>query len=193
MKLIVKDNIGELINIDEELSDNNINCIQHQPSEGSYNFYIFTCDFNSEVELVNKYKIINEVIAFDFQRTLIRDIEKWNLYVFYFVNEKLSEDAKFLVEQNKYATRKLVFDDLGSFLDLEEKKAIIQNKLFNLELVDKRKEKDKDMERVSTLIKKTDPKLFNLIETTKEIKGKTLKQREKKTMLIKSYLEGEVE
>lgn len=189
MKLIIKNNINELINIDDDFLKNNVQCFQYIPVKGLYNFYVFTCDFESENELIKVYSIINDIIAYDFQRKLLKDIEKWNLYLFLFVKDKISEEGKALVEQNKYATRKLVFDNTMTGLSFEKKEELIINKLFDLNVTDKRSKRNEEHKGVQHIIEQEDPILLKTIEDFKRIKGKRINEKEKKTKIVKSYLE----
>ena len=190
MKLTINEKIEEIFLSDKEVASYNIKCFQFKPSNGLYNFYIFTCEFDSEEDLIKKYSSINDIIAFDFQRTLINDVEKWNLYLFCFLNKKISSEVKSIVEQNKYATRKIVFDNLKSQLTLDQKKKLILNKLFILDLNIRNGISIKETNGISEIIEHSDPLLFRTILDSKKIKGRNAKDlKEKKSKLIKKYLE----
>lgn len=191
MKLIIHDNIDDLIDIKNDFKKNNIKLFRYVPntfSKNSYNFYIFTCDFNSENDLIEEYSTFNDIIAYDFQRKLLKNIEKWNVYLFLFVNNKISEEVKSLVEQNKYATRKLVFDNNEDDLSNEKKEKIIINKLFSLNITSKKSVID-DNEDLRNIIEKKDSILLETLESLKKIKTKKRNEKDKKSEIVKTYLE----
>lgn len=96
-----------------------------------YRLHLFCCDFENEEDLINKYSDVNELIALEFQTRLELPIEKWNIYIFYFVKDEVSSKNRRIVEQDKYSTRKFVVDNLGVNLkSIELKKEGIEEKLF---------------------------------------------------------------
>ncbi|WP_214704129.1 MULTISPECIES: ABC-three component system middle component 1 [unclassified Exiguobacterium] len=189
MELKIEKNINKLINFDEEIVKQNIHCFQYIPNKKNYTLYIFTCDFNSESEMIEMYSVINDVIAYDFQRTLMKDMEKWNLYLFCFVNEKVSEDAKAVVEQNKYATRKMVFDNNKNYISIEAKEKIIVNKLFNLNTKEMLPKNNDEYESIYQFIEQNDSSLLKVIEDLRKVKGTDSSAKKKKSKIVKSYLE----
>ncbi|MFS0925130.1 ABC-three component system middle component 1 [Enterococcus durans] len=106
----------------------NLKCFTCEQGIEKYNIYLFSYQFNDEKELLENYEKINDVIAFGFQSELKKNIEKWNVYFFLFVSNNTSNTSKVLVEQNKYATRKIVIEKSPS--SLSEQKKIIKEKLF---------------------------------------------------------------
>ena len=96
-----------------------------------HKIYIFGIKYVTENELLDNWKQFNNDIAYEYQRLLKSSIEKYNIYCFYFVKEKISKRKKLEIEQNRYATRKFVVDNINIDneigIDL-----IIKNKLFCL-------------------------------------------------------------
>ncbi|MDA2036725.1 hypothetical protein PDN58_04695 [Bacillus cereus] len=187
--MTIKTNIKEILNIQEEIEYENVRCFEYSEDNNKCKFYIFTCFYNNEKELKDYYQTINDIIAFDFQRKLLLDVEKWNLYVFYFVKGKISEDLKTLIEENKYATRKIVYDNIGETLCDNKIKEIILNKLFRLDLAadfPKRNEMEKSLEEI---IQETDESLLKSAKELLHIKGNKKEINQKKTDIILRFLE----
>ncbi|MEH7159340.1 ABC-three component system middle component 1 [Neobacillus drentensis] len=189
MKLIKIENIHEILeSYDEETFK--INCFQYPSDQGSYNFYLFTSYCNTESELERNYQSLNDIIAFEFQRKLLLDIEKWNLYIFFFVKEDISEELKVQIEQDKYATRKIVYKHLGKEPSEEEQKDIIFDKLFRLNIRTSPSSKTEVKSKLSELIKEEDPYLLKLIMEVKGISDDNQRKlRTKGLPYIQSYLE----
>ncbi|MEK4602425.1 ABC-three component system middle component 1 [Bacillus sp. FSL L8-0099] len=190
MKLIIKEDIKEILSLDGESQYDKVKCFQYIDDQGKYKFYIFTCYYDLEEELKNDFRILNDIIAYDFQRKLMLDIEKWNIYIFFFAKEIISEELKNLIEQNKYATRKIVFDNISKELSNSEIEKIIFNKLFFLDLSPEEKVQDQGTNAVQDIISRKDLLLMDLITEIKEIEGTNKKEfNQKKVKAIKKYLE----
>ncbi|QWG36728.1 ABC-three component system middle component 1 [Bacillus mycoides] len=190
MELIIKENIKEILNLDEEREYDNIKCFQYINDYGKYNFYVFSCHYDLEEELKIHYKSVNDIIAFEFQRKLMLDVEKWNLYIFFFINEKISEELKTLIEQNKYATRKIVYDNISKELSNDEIKEVILNKLFLLDLSPEDLSNTENDSTLQEIISNKDLLLINLIKEVKEVKGTSNKEINiKKKEFVQKYLE----
>ena len=114
-KILISDN-GNLFNTTE--------CWVRK--ENNYNLYIFTILVKNEFELESLWLNLTNAIAMYFQSELEKDIEKWNIYVIFFVREKVSMDCKYKIEQDKYSSRKIVMDNIID-INLEE---IIESRLF---------------------------------------------------------------
>lgn len=114
----------------EDNSDwiNKIKCwIEKEPG---YNIYVFQVIVEDENELEKYYETITAAIATEFQINLEKTIEKWNIYLIFESKMKISEDLKGKIEQDKYSTRKMVWDSLGE--DKLGDKDYIKDRLLNL-------------------------------------------------------------
>lgn len=100
--------------------------------EPNYNVYIFSMVLKDQNELMDNWKEISGDIAIHFQGELDRDIEIWNIYILFLVQGNVENDKRYLVEQNKYSSRKLVIDKVETPLDEEKIDNIINDKLFNV-------------------------------------------------------------
>ena len=183
MQLRVNEILVESLILDNELKSN-INCFSYDIHDRNFSIYIFSCEFKDENDLLENFKIINNSIAFDFQRTLEKEIERWNLYFVAFVNSKVSEGVKDKFEQDRYATRKIVYDDVNN-MSVDHKKNIINKKLFSLELDSKKhikeKESNENMQTLRAL-------LTDVEQRTLEIMNKTFTHVNKKKSLAEYYL-----
>lgn len=99
-----------LKNEDNELWIDKVKCWKQ--NEDEYNIYCFTVMVEDENELRKIYKSITAAIATEFQTTLEKLIEKWNIYLIFESSEMIPIELKDEIEQNKYSTRKMVWDNL---------------------------------------------------------------------------------
>lgn len=101
----------------------------------NYNLHFFCCFFDSQEELNKRYSDVNESIAFEFQSNLKKNIEKWNIYIFYFVKNEVFVKYKLNVEQDKYSTRKYVIDNVGEQgRSIDFQKSVIEDKLMKVNI-----------------------------------------------------------
>ena len=103
-------------------------------TEDKYNLYIFTIILDDQKKLVDIWKEICGDIAIYFQTELEKSIEIWNIYVLFLVEGNVDSQTRYLVEQNKYSSRKLVIENVTRPLDTERIHSIINDKLFNLNI-----------------------------------------------------------
>lgn len=190
MKLINKENIKEILNIEREKEYETIKCFQYIDDSNKYKFYVFSCYYNDEKELKAHFKAINDIIAFDFQSNLLLDVEKWNLYIFFFVGDVISHELKTSIEQNKYATRKILYDNMGKEPLIEQIEGIILDKLFRLELSPEELKHEEYNISLHDIIKQKDSFLINSIEEVASIQDSRKKEiNKKKTNIVQRYLE----
>ncbi|ACL77021.1 ABC-three component system middle component 1 [Ruminiclostridium cellulolyticum] len=81
--------------------------------EPGYNIYIFQVIVEGENDLEKYYETITAAIATEFQINLKKTIEKWNIYLVFECKKRISEELKQKIEQDKYSTRKMVWDSLN--------------------------------------------------------------------------------
>lgn len=123
--------------------------------EQGYNIYIFQVIVNNQNEIENYYATITASIAVEFQTKLKKAIEKWNIYLIFECEETVDWKIKAKVEQDKYAVRKMIWDDLsGKELENKDylKKRLLSLSINNVEepkekisLFDKIAEKDLEL------------------------------------------------
>lgn len=102
-------------------------------SSHGFDLYIFSI-YLTTGELNQKWKQIRDDIALHFQATLQKEIERWNIYIFYFTDKPISDELKYAIENDHYCARKLVFDYLKFSKDItsEDMQKVICDRLFEL-------------------------------------------------------------
>lgn len=139
---------------------NKITCwIEKEPG---YNIYIFQVIVENENDLEKYYETIAAAIATEFQINLEKIIEKWNIYLIFESKMKISKELKSKIEQDKYSTRKMVWDSLSEE-ELDDKD-YIKNRLLNL-YIDIERDIDQD-DKIPLLekIKSIDFDLYRVIK-----------------------------
>lgn len=190
MRLEINEEIKNKIIEENELSlhENDFYCFKFIPDNNKYNFYIFSYYCKGELELLANYEELNDILGYSFQSNLEIDIERWNMYLFCFIEDKISDDIKQLVEQNKYATRKIVFDNQIKKLDSSEIQRIIKKKLFELDIEFETQSSEKNS--LMKKIEKKDKSLSNLLANLTEIQKLNKKeQKEQREYLIQNFME----
>ena len=121
--------IGALSAKNEFFADSTISCWIRK--EAMMDIYIFTKTVTSSDELVSDYSKMRDNIAISFQSQMLdKDVERWNIYIFFFVEGKVEDDHKLIIEQDKFSSRKIVVDDTANPSDDEVMK-IIDLELFD--------------------------------------------------------------
>jgi hypothetical protein len=134
--------------------------------EPGYNIYIFQVIIESESELEKYYDTIAAAIATEFQINLEKTIEKWNIYLVFECKKKISEELKGKIEQDKYSTRKMVWDSLNE-KELGDKDYIKDRLLYlYIDIVSKR---PVDEIPLIEKIKSIDFDLYRSIKNNKDI------------------------
>ena len=116
--------------------------------EKDFEIFIFSIKYDSENEVMNDWEDLISKIAFHYQADLedpMLDIEKYNMYVFFFIQDLMHSNLKFTIEHDKYSTRKIVVDNIGENLDDTQIKQKIYEKLFSLKLPLKQEKKIKNL------------------------------------------------
>ena len=116
-----------------EFKDFNLQLWENNIEEFSTN--IFTI-FLSNDNLNEIWESLTAKIAFHFQSNIELEIELWNIYIIFFLENKIiQKDIKYKIENDQYCARKIILDDIGDIKDNEDKiKHEISKKLFNLEI-----------------------------------------------------------
>jgi len=132
-------------------------------NELGYNIYIFQVVVNDEIELEQCYETIAASIATEFQINLEKTIEKWNIYLVFECLNQISEELKGKIEQDKYSSRKMVWDSLKEYeIGVKE---YIEERLLYLR-IDSREMKSSDESSLLDKIKNVDLDLYEAITST---------------------------
>ena len=126
--------------------------------ENGYKIYIFQVIVEDEVDLESNYERITAAIATEFQALLEKTIERWNIYLVFESKEKISDSLRRRVEQDKYSSRKMVWDSLSD-LQLEDSNYLL-NRLLLLEIT---RPEATDAITLTEKIKSIDNDLYNTI------------------------------
>ena len=138
--------------------------------ENDYSIFIFQVTVQDEKELKKVYNSISAAIALEFQSTLEKNIERWNIYLIYVVREEVSIKVKELIEQDKYSSRKLVWDKLID-CDIEN---IIEERLFTVNVKKRRLANLSEEEPMQKLIERKYRLIYNvLVDNQSSIEEKT--------------------
>ena len=132
--------------------------------ELGYNIYIFQVIVENQIEIKKYYETITASIATEFQSNLEKAIERWNIYLVFECKEFVDWSIKLKVEQDKFATRKVVWDNLKT----EEMgdKEYIRKRLFCLEINEKLK-KHENKDDLIKKIEENDFELYKILNKTK--------------------------
>lgn len=74
---------------------------------------------------------ISNAIALYYQTKVNTDFERWNLYLFYLVEQKLEKGLKYQIENDPISSRKIVVDGFNVNLDLNRMENIISSHITN--------------------------------------------------------------
>ena len=102
----------------------------YKKRENEFNIYVFVVTVKNELEIIQCYESITASIAVEFQSKLDKDIERWNIYLIFECTEKVSWKIKAKVEQDKYSTRKMIWDDLNK--EQIRNKEYVYSRLFSI-------------------------------------------------------------
>ncbi|WP_339178554.1 ABC-three component system middle component 1 [Paenibacillus sp. FSL H8-0317] len=153
-----------------------------EKKDPNFSFYIFSIQFHSNVQLEEMWKKINNIIATYFQSNLNKNVEKWNIYLFFFVVDKVSRDVKYKIEQDKYCSRKIIIDSNEEWLDENKIMNYIQMQLFTLK-IEKKIDGLNDIALASKLFNSDNAELANLFLEFTQLNNKKLKKEK-----IQNYL-----
>ena len=93
-----------------------------------------------------------------------KEIEKWNIYVVFESKEEVDWKIRLKIEQDKYAVRKIVWDNLGD-KEIQNDDFLI-NRLFNLNLENKQVTEKSNDDDLLEVIKENDKILYNILRNT---------------------------
>lgn len=129
--------------------------------EDNYNIYVFTIQLKDETELMKITEDFRDCLAIYFQsQTLEKDVERWNIYQVFLIEESVGKEIKLQIEQDKFATRKLIFDNVENDLADEEIERKLNSTIFHFEL----SSNIKTSERLEDVLEENDLELFHNIE-----------------------------
>ncbi len=138
-----------------------------------YSCHLFTIVCNDNATLSDCWEDLTENIAINFQINLEREIERWNIYLIFLLENEVPKEIKYKVEQDKYCCRKLVEDNLKTkeFSDVYIQQ-LIQDKIFSVRQInnDKLIESTSVSKSVETIIREADDKILQALDGFKSNK-----------------------
>lgn len=144
---------------DEIITFENLTCWEYK--EDNYSLYMFSIQLKNQDDLLKIHEELRDYIAIYFQSQILeKDIERWNIYQFFFIQEKVDDNTKQKIEQDKFSTRKIIHDNKQKELLDEEIKKLINQELFDFEI--KKRETKKDT--VDSYLKKDHSTVLFLID-----------------------------
>lgn len=129
--------------------------------ELGYNIYIFQVIVNNQKEIEDYYETITAAIAIDFQSNLDKAIEKWNIYLVFECKEPVDWKIRLKVEQDKFAVRKVIWDDLKE--EDFDNKDYIRKRLLSFDISQKF-EKPENKEDLFKSIEEKDCELYRILK-----------------------------
>lgn len=162
------DNITNKINGDlQNYVKNGLNL--YLCKDNNFNVYVFSIVLK-EAMLKDYWENIQNKVALDFQSNLEKEIELWNIYIIFFIENEIKEkELKYKIENNHYCARKILIDNIGDIKNDEEKiKLQISKKLFDIKIPEPTVAKSIDA--LESEINLIDPRLTNLNQINNLIK-----------------------
>jgi hypothetical protein len=131
-----------------------------------YKMYIFSVTLNSVAELSLLWEKFTNDIALNFQAKLKENIELWNIYVVFFVNEKVNKDLKYTIQQDLYSSRKIVIDNFKFRFNDKYLQFYLEKKLFRLKINKKKRNQNQNIQEkrnLTEIINENNRMLFEAI------------------------------
>ncbi len=72
--------------------------------------HCFFATIPSEKALKDTWIQISNFVAVKFQNKLDNEYEKWNIYLFYRIENQISRDLHYLIENDTFSSRKIIID-----------------------------------------------------------------------------------
>lgn len=94
-------------------------------------FHIFIIETDKEETLEKIWNKLNSKIAFYMQDKFDSNFEKWNLYLFFIIDEDCSIPIKYKIENNPFSSRKIVIENNSNKISHNE---IISTHIFDLDI-----------------------------------------------------------
>jgi hypothetical protein len=81
----------------------------------------FSISVKSENELAKIWVKVSDIIAVNYQSRMTDEFSIWNLYLFFIVNEPISNNLKYQIENDTFSSRKIVIEGKSDFTKIIEK------------------------------------------------------------------------
>ncbi|MDM1038372.1 ABC-three component system middle component 1 [Myroides odoratimimus] len=142
-----------------------------------YTCHLFTLACSNNEDLNDYWEDLTENIAINFQINLEKEIERWNIYLLFLLENEVPKEIKYKIEQDKYCCRKLVEDNLKT-ADFSEGyiSQLIREKIFSIYTTEKEAVSSVSLmdKNIETIIKEADSNILTALEGFKSNKQITL-------------------
>ncbi|EPN2034957.1 TPA: hypothetical protein PTV42_003357 [Clostridium botulinum] len=159
----------------EDIICENFKIFHLEKDLSNYVVNIICCQFNSQDDLKNYWREVVNNVAMYIQSSLNKNIELFNVYILFFV-EKVDENLIYIIEQDKYSSRKIVINKKIP-IDIQRLENIVDDKLFEF-VTDKIENKN----ILDNYLKKYNKKFYTFI---KDIKGKEVENLDNAIEILK--------
>lgn len=153
-----------LLNSNKDYTEKQLNYWTYQvDAKAPYLCHLFTLACNDNAILSEYWEDLTENIAINFQINLEKEIDRWNIYLIFLLENEVPKEIKYKVEQDKYCCRKLVEDSLKTteFNDAFIER-LIHDKIFSVRHINTGSVANSASadESVESIIKSTDDKIL---------------------------------
>ena len=124
-------------------------------------YTFFKSIVENQREMEKYYETITASIATEFQSTLEKAIERWNIYLVFECKESVDWKIRLKVEQDKFAVRKVVWDNLKE--EEMKDKEYIRKRLLCFEINEK-SEKHENKDELIKRIEEKDLELYKILQ-----------------------------
>ena len=143
----------------EDIDTEGINICLYQRDMGGYSAWILCCEMLNQKILADKWNQVVDSFALNFQAELEVAIERYNVYIIFFIADEVSNELRITIEQDKYSSRKiLIKQSMPS--SSEELMGIIEKRLFRVSKADKQQECEQDV--LEKWLRETDENFLEL-------------------------------
>ncbi len=132
-----------------------------------YSCHLFTIVCNDYLVLNDIWEDLTENIAINFQINLQEEIERWNIYLLFLLENEVPKEIKYKVEQDKYSCRKLVEDNLKKTIFSEDDiSRLIREKIFTVHAETKKASESVPAvdKKIETIIKEADGNILKALK-----------------------------
>lgn len=77
---------------------------------------VVSCHIDSGKKLELLWSRINNLIGTEFQTKLDDEFSRWNIYLVFFISQKISNALKYTIENDTFFVRKIIFDNQLAYL-----------------------------------------------------------------------------
>jgi hypothetical protein len=154
--------------IKNESDNNSFDLVEYRYKlENRYKVHIFTMIIKDQKELLEVWEDICSDIALNFQAELKEDIEIWNIYILFLVQGSVNSQIRYLIEQDKYSSRKIVVEGVRDFIDEDLINEVIKEKLFHVRIAEELNSNTNE-EKISQKLQVEYNKLYSVIKDSQE-------------------------